>query len=133
MFTKKSIDWVVIVVMAVILGWMMWAVMTSSSSVKVGQAPSGVVAEMATSSTVAVGPQQNKTVFAEKSFCAGRVVSTAGQSIMLSFNSGVTPANLVGHYQAASSTVAYDSGIYGCGDVVVYGPASSTITIAESR
>jgi hypothetical protein len=43
------------------------------------------------------------------------------------------PTALIGHLQAASTTVSYDSGIYGCNAVRIYSFASSIITVSESR
>lgn len=86
---------------------------------------------MATSSTIQVGPQQDKTLFTSNYSCASRVISTAQQAIMLAFSSTINPGGDQGHWQAASTTVAYDSAIYGCTAVTAYAAASSTITIAE--
>jgi hypothetical protein len=55
---------------------------------------------------------------------------------MLTFNdyAGQTPTGAFGHLQAASTTVVYDSGLYGCGAVKIYGfDANSVITVTETR
>lgn len=105
------------------------------------EAPGGLNAQVSTSSSITVGPQSNVYLFGtttrETSFqCAGRVISTTGQGIMLSFASmsstSLTQAN--GFYQPASTTVAYNGGLYGCGYMTARGiGASSTITIMETH
>lgn len=54
---------------------------------------------------------------------------------MLTFSdyAGQTPTGLYGHLQAASTTVAYDSGLYGCGLMKVYSFATQQITVSETR
>lgn len=97
--------------------------------------PSGLPAVMATSSTVIVGPGNSMTAFAT-STCASRVISTVAQPVMITFtdNAGQSPTGTYGHLQAASTSMAYDSGLYGCGALKVYGfVASTTITVSEAR
>lgn len=107
-------------------------VLTSESRTARASAPSGLQATNATSSTITVGPQSVTTIFG-KSQCAARVISTAGQSIMLSYNSAVTPTVAIGHPQGTSTTQTYDSGLTGCGTTTAYALASTTITISEFR
>ena len=97
-----------------------------------GSAPSGLSATMATSSTLTVGPQQKMTLFASADYCNSRIITTVASPIMISFNalSSTTISGTVGHLQAASTTVAYDSGIYGCGLLTAFGFSSSTITVS---
>ena len=91
-----------------------------------------IFSRVATSSTIVVGTQQNKTLFTSKNICSSRVISTTGQAIMLSFHSDISPTSMIGHYQAASTSVAYDSDVYGCGAVSAFGNvASTTITTSE--
>lgn len=101
-----------------------------------GSAPSGLQATVATSSPagIVVGTTA-QTVFAT-STCSARVITTVAKPIMITFSSfnEATPSGVFGHYQAASTTVAYDSGVYGCGALKVYGfDASTTITVTETR
>lgn len=74
------------------------------------------------------------TLFATSS-CVARIVTTYASPIMLTFSdyAGQTPTATFGHLQPASTTVAYDSGQYGCGLVKAYGFVSSAITVSESR
>ncbi len=95
-------------------------------------APAGLQATLATSSNPVV-TNTAATVFAT-STCAARIVSTTGNSaIMITFTDKDTPSGLFGHWQAASTTVAYDSGQYGCGKVKIYSFSSQNITVSESR
>lgn len=118
------------------IGLLVFGIMSfQAKTVKAG-APSGLPATMATTSSVIVGPGNAMTLFATSTACATRVISTVAQPIMLTFtdNAGQSPTGIFGHLQAASTTVDYDSGLYGCGLVKAYGfVASTTITISESR
>lgn len=95
-------------------------------------APSGLQATVATSSYQGVSGTQ-AVLFATSS-CSARIVSTASTSIMLTFRDQDIPTAFYGHFQAASTTVAYDSGQYGCAGWRVFGFApAGGITISESR
>lgn len=106
-----------------------------------GAAPIGLWATAATSSVVQVGPGNNTyiagTSTRETNYsCSARVITTAAQPIMLSFSSisSTTLSQTSGIYQPASTTVAYDGGIYGCGYSTVRGlSGSTTISILETR
>ncbi len=103
----------------------------------------GSTATVATSSTLAVGPQLNMFAFGTTSpanesrySCAARIITTVGQPIMISFASvsSTTLSQVVGHLQPASTTVAYDGGVYGCGYMTIRGlTASTTISMTETR
>lgn len=81
--------------------------------------------------SVVVGTQEVKTLFSSRDLCGNRVVSTAGQAIMLTFD-GSAPTGSAGHIQAASTTVAYAAETFGCGVIKAYGQiASTTITTSE--
>lgn len=120
------------------------AVFISSIALPVqGSAPSGLPATQTYATTTTVGPDgdidgTSVTIFSAVRNCSSRVVST-NDIIWLSF---ATPANVgdiasstiaseVGFAQAASTTVVYDSGLYGCGRVSGYAIASTTLTVAE--
>ncbi len=109
-------------------------------------APSGLSSTLATSSTVLVGPSvfsvasSTSQLFVSSTSCSSRVISTYGKDITLWFsNSPISSTTLnsslaTGVLQLASTTVAYDSGVYGCGYVSAYGYVSSTtLTIQEYR
>jgi hypothetical protein len=54
---------------------------------------------------------------------------------MLTFSdyANQTPTGVFGHLQAASTTVVYDSGQFGCDRVKAYSFGASTITITEAE
>ena len=54
------------------------------------------------------------TIFEARRECASRIINTASTTLMISFGSS-SPTAIVGHWQAASTSVAYDGAIYGCG------------------
>lgn len=101
-------------------------------------APSGLPANQLTATTTVVGPQETKTLFSANSVCTSRIIRTQGEPIFLLFAdptngdlASTTMTSLAGFYQAASTTVAYDSGLYGCGRMTVEALASTTITSAQ--
>lgn len=96
-------------------------------------APSGLPATIASSSSYSLTTTAS-TLFATSS-CSARIVTTQASPIMLTFSdySNQTPTAMYGHLQAASTTVAYDSGLYGCGLVKVYSFTTATTTVSESR
>ena len=97
-------------------------------------APSGLPATVATSSNPTVTTTAS-LVIATSTACSARIVTTVASPIMLTFsdNQGKVPTGTYGHLQPASTTVAYDSGQYGCGAVRIYSFVSSAITVTETR
>lgn len=93
----------------------------------------GLPATVATSSS----PTINTTpaILFATSTCATRVITTVASPIMLTFSDvqGKVPSGTTGHLQAASTTVAYDADLYGCGTFRAFGFVSSAITVTESR
>lgn len=116
------------------------AVVALSNQAKAEAVP-GTVATIATSSALVVGPQNNVYAFGTTTregnyTCAARAISTTGQPIMISFASlsSTTLSQTVGFQQAASTTVSYNGGTYGCGYMTIRGlNSSTTITVMESR
>jgi len=109
-----------------------------------GEAFTGTSAYLQIATTTVVGPQDAAfdTVFTQNDSCKSRVISTTGASaIMLNFGdpgtdrlnnvSSTTVSGSVGHWQGASTTVVYDSGLFGCGRVSAYSYATQTITVSE--
>lgn len=92
-----------------------------------GSAPSGLPATFASSTGMTVTATAQRA-FATSSSCSSRVITTLAQPVMLTFGdqNGQVPTISFGVFQAASSTVAYDSGLYGCGAVKVIGFIPST-------
>lgn len=106
----------------------------------------GLPAAVSTTSTMVIGPStsynaalgsfmgtsssQEKT-----NLCASRVISTNNTPIMvaLSSSASTTLSGSVGNWQGASTTVGYDSGLYGCGYWTFYAYATTTITVTQTR
>lgn len=141
--TNKNLAYflVLLVVVAVVT----YSIFNSAMVVR-GSAPAGLVATIATTSSLGVGPLEEKIYWPNTSAsttgqysCAARIISTTAQPITLYFANSSSTAlaglnSLVGHVQGASTTVEYDGGIYGCGFVAIHGTGgSTTITISETR
>lgn len=96
-------------------------------------APSGLQTSVATTSVNGVTQTQSR-VFAT-STCNSRIVTTGATAVMIGFSDvqGFLPTNSSGHLQLASTTVAYDSGVYGCDAWRVASQGNSTITVSETR
>ena len=103
-----------------------------------GGATPGLYSTVSSSPETRIGSTSAETIFNTTFDCTARVISTTGRAIMLSFGS-TTPTAIVGNVQAASTTVAYDSEIYGCGQVRAYAyevsatVPSSTVGLIEFR
>lgn len=103
-----------------------------------GGAFTGSAAVISTATTTTVGPDTNVTIFSKKTSCTSRIITTNYGAIR--FTTGdvtgfgsTTLANGNGMVQAASTTVAYDSGLYGCGLWTAEALATTTITIVENQ
>lgn len=92
-----------------------------------------IPAVIATTSTNTITTSQ-QLVFAT-STCGSRIVSTGASAVMIGFSDrqGFLPTGVVGHLQGASTTVAYDAGLYGCGAMRIYSYASQLVTVSETR
>ena len=107
--------------------------------VELGQASSGLPGAFATSSSNAVPAYADSlswsVPFATSTSCASRVISTRGVGISLTLGEAGTttiPTSIFGHAQAASTTVNYDSGVYGCGRWKATSVGAATvITVTE--
>lgn len=97
-----------------------------------GNGDASLIANYATSSAIVVGTTAS-TVLAT-STCQARIITVPGTSaIMMTFNDKYTPTGSFGITQAASTTVAYNSGIYGCGALKIFSFAAQNITVTDSR
>lgn len=105
-----------------------------SRDLSLSGAPSGLASTVATTSNPTVNTTA-ATVFATSTGCASRVITTVASPVMITFSdyAGQTPTALFGHLQAASTTVTYDAGLFGCGLVKIYSFVSSNITVTETR
>lgn len=127
--TKTLVSVVAIAAIAVI------AVFGQVAFTAFGAAPSGLPATVGTSTTRHLVAATPTLVFPTSTNCAARVITTASSSVQISFSDvqSLVPSETAGHIQTGSSTVAYDSGIYGCNAVRIYSWTAQKITIQESR
>lgn len=96
-------------------------------------APTGYQAHQASSSQITLTAYNEVQVFAT-STCASRIISSAPTELMITLTDATSsspnvpfrPSAGVGHKQAASTTVAYDSGIYGCDAWHIFNNSAST-------
>ena len=135
MTKKLELGWQIIAVLAIGV-FAFWVASTLRTTH--GSAPSGLPANYGTSSTLAVRPNYVQVMTVARSNCAARSVSTAATAIRLSFGgesatSTATSTNQIGSsigtLQAASTTVVYDGGLYGCGFIGVIGVDTTTSTV----
>lgn len=99
-----------------------------------GSAPQGYKADVASTSALVIGTTAD--FITATSTCVSRIVTTDGNTgVMFTFGdeTGQTPnlAGTLGHFQAASTTIVYDSGTYGCGRWKAISDPASAITITE--
>lgn len=104
-----------------------------TSQVTKASAPTGLPATIATTSALTVTTTPILAI--ATSSCSARIISTTASPIMIGFTDaqGFVPSGVQGFLQAASTTVAYDSGQYGCGAVRIYSYVSGSITVSDSR
>ena len=129
--TKTEITFYILGIGAVLAFAYLLATLTPSVG---ASAPSGLPANIATTTNPTVGTTA-ALVFATSS-CASRSITTSANPIMITFSDylGQTPTATFGHLQAASTTVVYDSGQWGCGAVKIYGyTGNQVLTVTESR
>jgi hypothetical protein len=93
-------------------------------------APSGLPAGVASTTSETAGT--TATTIVSTSTCSARIVTTYASPVMLTFSDTYTPTGTFGHLQPASTTVAYDSGQYGCGKVKVFGFVQTQITVTDN-
>lgn len=127
-FTQKTfVSFVVALILSALIAISFGTLITHASS------PPGLPATIATTSPMAV--TTTPSLVMATSSCSARIITTTASPIMIGFSDiqGFLPSGTQGHLQAASSTVAYDSGQYGCGAVRVYSFVAGQITISESR
>lgn len=122
-----------------ILAMLLAAYISGSYTLRAGaSAPPGLQADMlnATSSSATLAATTATLLFATTTgSCSARVISTGASAIKLTFtdNKGQRPTGIYGHVQIASTTVAYDSGLFGCGAVYGYSYAAQALDLTESR
>lgn len=97
-----------------------------------GSAPSGLPASNASTSRIVVTAGTVIEPVATSTTCSSRVVATASTSVMIHIGDAVPTATL-GYWEGASSTSAFDGGIYGCGALKVYPFSTGAITVTETN
>lgn len=105
---KQNILWVALAGFA--LGMIY---LTFSSGSQFGAAPGGFLATTASTSRLVVGTSAGQLI--ASSTCVARVVTTEEAAIKFTVGDETPVSNGLGHTQAASTTVTYDSATYGCG------------------
>lgn len=95
----------------------------------------GVTVNVASSSSQVIPARAARVLFATSTPCTTRIITSRATPLMLTFSNynNASPTGTFGHYQAASTTVAYEAGVYGCGLVKVYADVADTITATESQ
>ena len=134
--TTNIIGFLGVTVLALVFA--LW-VMSSTQNAQ-ATAPQGMRSLVASSTVkVIVGTASPTTIFVGSS-CAGRAITTVAQPIMFTIATStdldqtVEPTGIFGHLQAASTTVMYDSGTWGCDVWQAFGfNASTTITVTEFK
>lgn len=114
---KIAINLSILTVAALVAGFSFWFSQPVESAGFFGYA-----ARVQSATTTSVGGQTSTTIFSASSddSCKSRIITTGATPVRLSFGEvtgfgSTTLSVTVGHYQAASTTIAYDSGLYGCG------------------
>lgn len=98
-----------------------------------GGATAGLPSTLASSSLTTIGSTTPVTIFETTTNCLSRVITSGSATLRFSTGSTSPEAGRLGHVQAASTTVAYDSAVWGCGqwraisDQVTTAVASTTI------
>lgn len=97
-------------------------------------APGGYQTAWATSSMLIVTATKDFTAFATSTpNCTNRTITTIANPIMIKIgdHARFELGSNAGHYQAASTTVEYDSGLYGCGLWTIRGALSSNVASTQ--
>ena len=96
-----------------------------------GGSPANLAA--ATSSTYLISASSTAGFFTTAHpSCVNRKIGTASTTLMISFNGSTTPTIIVGHFQAASTTVSYPAEDHGCGQWSVLGASGvGSFTVTE--
>lgn len=105
---------------------------------KLGGATPGTPSHIATTSLITLGPDEEWLIFSQTNTCSARIITTESSNIRLGFGTSTyaastTVTNATGHLQPASTTVAYDSELYGCGYVVGQANATTSIRVTQLR
>ena len=124
--------WSIVVILAAI-ALTAFLVFQNASKVE-GAAFTGLSTTIATTTNPSVGTTA-LVIIATSTNCASRIITSRAAPLMLTFSdyNNATPTATFGHLQPASSTVVYDSGLWGCGKVKAYAYTTDTITVTETQ
>lgn len=121
------------VILCLAMGALAWSYMSSDKEATFGAAPPGLASTAATSSDYLLAANTATALQPATTTCASRIVKTQNATLYLTLN-GYTPtlsgAQVI---QAASTSVVYDAGLYGCGVWKALSTGGQTITITETR
>jgi len=130
-------DLTLFIVSAAFLLFMGYQFIQFVKPVTFGAASPGTAATVATSTAVAMAANTVQTIVASStsgtSNCLARVIGTTAAAVTLTFNDIYSPGGQSGFVQPASTTVAYDASVYGCGKVKAYSFAAQTLNVQETR
>ena len=102
-------------------------------AVSLGGALAGSEAKIATSTTSNLGAAGATALFSTSTGCTSRIITTTPIApIRLTFRDDDVPTATFGHIQAASTSVAYDSAIYGCGRWEAFSWVAQAVSISET-
>lgn len=99
-----------------------------------GSAQDGMYAVLQASATTSVGIYTPTKIFSAGD-CKARVITTNNNLSILYGLNGLGTSTVAmttgGHYQAASTTIVYDGGLFGCADWYALASATTTITTSS--
>lgn len=115
-----------------------------------GGTPGNLPAQIASSTRIILAAKATVRAFStstpqSRSTCASRVISSYGDSLVITLDDprenlyrnnigSTTLSYMVGHQLASSTLHVLDSANYGCGDIYIHAPNSSTtVTVTEFR
>ena len=114
---------------------LLFALLSPASPVSVGGAGLGTNLQIATTTSVTSSIVK---IFDATNFCRARAITTVGAEITITFGdptngdvSSTTLSDVIGHVQAASTTVIYSSDDVGCADWYAHGETTSVITTSQ--
>jgi len=98
-----------------------------------GAAAPGTAGTMASTSVINL-PANTVVTIAASSTCVARVITTGtAGGLSVTLDDKFSPTGGVGFWQAASTTVVYDAGQFGCGRVKAVSNTAQTLFIADVR
>ena len=110
---KKTLGIIAFLILVVFVGWLASNQIPKAES----SAPAGYATEWATSSVITLQQSASRVLFATSTVCTSRIITTTSTPIRIKIgdHDNYTLSGTVGHLQLGSTTVSYDSGLYGCG------------------